>query len=463
MIYWLVPEVQSLAVGCMLPSFHTNMRTRLCSCSTLSFMSWLLTLLILTAQGAETRWNGTLSSETFTYFEEAPDPTRTVDTLIWLKPELDVKINKRSRFFLKPILRINPSTEESPEYCFFNPAEMYWDIKLKSLRINLGSNIHNWGNLDGYSPLDIVNGKTLYNPLASDRRGTPMVDIALSGEDIKFQALFIPKQARTLLPSADSRWLPRQFIVNASNENETVLLPSTFQYYYPGYIEFNHALDANFGARLSKTWGALDSHLIYFQGMSNNTQISPTFQADVVAIDPLVLQARSDIGIYPVYFRTETTGVSFVWAPSDIIFKLESAYARTMEKHPTLPDWSWQSGLAVEVPSQIFSLNTTTVFQYYYGENKDPAENLVSSSSRIFDRAALIGQRVEWMDGMDSFVSLLYDYENQGHLIIAKLNYSLSDNWKASGELDFLDGDDDSILGTFKNNDRFVFTLSYLW
>lgn len=97
-------------------------------------MSWFLPLLVLWAQAAETRWNGTLSSETFAYFEKAPEPTRSVESLLWLKPELDIKINKRSRFFLKPILRINPTTEESPEYCFFNPAEMYWDIKLNKIR-----------------------------------------------------------------------------------------------------------------------------------------------------------------------------------------------------------------------------------------------------------------------------------------------------------------------------------------
>jgi hypothetical protein len=426
-------------------------------------MSWFVSLFILLAQGAEIRWNGTFSSETFASFEELPEPTRAVDTLLWIKPELDIKINKSSRFFIKPIVRINPTTDESPESFFFNSSEMYWDIKLKNIRLNLGSNVHNWGNLDGYSPLDIVNGRTLFNPLASDRRGAGMIDISYSGDDLKAQVLFIPKQTRTLLPSTDSRWLPREFIINTSSANETVLLPNTFQYYYPGYVEFDNALDSNFGARLSQTWGSLDAHLIYFNGMSNNTQISPTFQADVVAIDPLILQARSDIGIFPVYYRTETTGLSLVWAPSDLIIKLESAYARTTEKQPTLPEWSWQSGLALEIPTTVYSFSVTTVLQYYHGENKDPAENLVSSSSRIFDSAALIGQRIEWMDGMDSFMSVLIDYENQGHLFSAKINYSITDNWKTSGQVDVMGGDDTSILGTYKNNDRFIFVLSYLW
>lgn len=412
---------------------------------------------------ADIKWNGTLSSETFAYFEEAPDPTRTIDPIIWIKPELDIKLNKRSRFILKPLVRANPSTDEKPEQVFFNPSEMYWDIKLKSLRIDIGSNVHNWGNLDGYSPLDIINGKTLFNPLAADRRGAAMVDIAYSGEEFKVQALYIPKQSRTLLPSADSRWLPRNFIINASSAGETVLLPPSFNYYFPGYIELDNALDNNYAARISKTFGTLDTTIMYFNGMSNNTQVSPTFQADVVMIDPLTLQARSDIGIFPVYYRMETTAASFVWAPTDIIFKLESAYSRTLEKQPTLPEWSWQSGAALEVPASLFSFSTTTVLQYYYGENKDPAENLVSSSSRIFDRAALIGQRVEWADGVDSFISVLFDYKNKGHLVMAKLNYSLSDNWKTSGQVDLLDGDDSSILGTYSNNDRFIFTLSYLW
>lgn len=426
-------------------------------------MLWLWFLCTLMSQASEIKWNGTLSSETFAYFEEAPSPTRTTDPILWIKPELDIKWNKRSRFILKPTVRANPSTEEKPEQIFLNPSEMYWDIKLGDFRIDIGSNVHNWGILDGYSPLDMVNGKTLFNPLSSDRRGAAMFDVSYSGESFKLQTLYIPRQARTLLPSTDSRWLPREYIVNTSAVKETILLPATFNYYYPGYIELDHALDNNFGAKFSKTFDTVDANLIYFNGLSNNTQISPTFQADVVQIDPLVLQARSDIGIRPVYFRTETLGASLVWAPSDLIIKWESSYARTLERAITLPEWSWQNGLGVEVPITLGSFSTTNVIQFYYGENKDPAENLVSSSSRIFDRAALIGQRVEWADGVDSFASILYDYENDGYLAIAKLNYLINDSLKASGEFNVLDGDDDSILGTYKANDRFIFTLSYLW
>ncbi len=426
-------------------------------------MLWFLFLTSLTSNAADIKWNGTLSSETFAYFEKATDPTRQVDPILWFKPELDIKWNKRSRFVLKPTVRANPATDESPEQIFFNSSEMYWDLKFNDIRIDIGSNVHNWGILDGYSPLDIVNGRTLFNPLSSDRRGAAMLDVSYSTDSSKFQALYIPKQARTLLPSTDSRWLPREYIVNTSALDETVLLPPTFNYYYPGYIELDHALENNFGAKLSSTFDTMDASFIYFNGMSNNTQVAPTFQADVVQVDPIVLQARSDIGIQPVYYRTETFGASLVWAPSDIIYKLETAYSRTLERQLTLPEWSWQSGLGIEAPLSLGSFSTTNVFQYYYGENKDPAENLVSSSSRIFDRALLLGQRIEWMDGVDSFTSVLYDYENRGYLFIAKLNYLINDNFKASGELNLLDGDDASILGTYKANDRFIINLSYLW
>lgn len=426
-------------------------------------MCWFALLLFSAVHAADVKWNGALSSETFTYFDTAPEPTRTVDSVLWLKPDFDIKWNKRSRFIIRPLLRVNTSTQESPEQIFLNAAETHWDIKWDSLRITLGSNVHNWGNLDGYSPLDLVNGKTLFNPLSSDRRGAPMVDVSYSGESVKLQALYIPKQARTLLPASDSRWLPREFFVNTTAAEETVLLPPSFNYFYPGYIELDSALKNNFGLRISTTLETLDAHLIYFNGMSNNTQISPTFQADVVAVSPLILQARSDIGIFPVYYRTETIGTSLVWAPTDIIFKLESAYSRTLEKQAALPDWSWQTGGAIEVPFTIGNFSTTTVVQYYYGENRDPAENLVSSNSRLFDRAALIGQRVEWSASLDSFLSVLWDYENEGHMILAKLNYSFNDNWKTSGQVDMLDGKDTSLLGTYKKNDRFIFSLTYLW
>jgi hypothetical protein len=427
-------------------------------------MSFFLILFISALSwGLDVQWNGTMSSETHGYLESVPEPTRSVDPIVWLKPELDIQINKRSRFLLKPILRSNPSSENKQEQLFFNPSEMYWDIKLNPWRIDIGYNVHNWGILDGYSPLDTVNGKILYNPLASDRRGSAMVDLQYTGDLGKLQFLYIPQPTRTLLPSADSRWLPRRFILNSSAINETVLLPESFNYYYPNYYELNNALKNNFGARVSATFDTLDMNVVYFNGASNNTQVTPTFQADIVSIDPSILQARSDIGLSPVYFRTETFGANFVWAPSDIIFKLETAYARTLEKAPGLPEWSWQSGTGLEVPYTLFSFSTTTVLQFYYGENKDPAENLVSSSSRMFDRAFLIGERIQWSSKVSSLLTYLHDYKNSGYYFMANTSYSVNDAWKLSLQIDILGGKPDSLFGTYKQNDRAILMVSYLW
>lgn len=423
---------------------------------------WLVVVSIFMSAAADIRWNSTFSSETHLYYNKLPAPTRTTDPILWVKPELDIKFNKTSRIYLKPTLRANPASSDKQEQVFFNPAEMYWDIKLNPVRIDLGYNVHNWGVLDGYSPLDIVNGRVLFNPLASSRRGSGMVDLQYTNDWFKVEGLYIPRQSRTLLPSTDSRWLPRSFILNSEALNETVLLPASFNYYYPGYMQVDHALNNNFGLKISSTLGSFDLNVVYFNGMSNNTQVAPTFQADVVSLNPNILQARTDIGLTPVYFRTETYGANLVWAPEDFVIRLETAYARTTKTAPTLPEWSWQSGVALELPINFSRYTLTSVFQFYYGKNKDPAENLVSSSSRVFDRAFLIGERIEWTASLSSLLTYMHDYKNNGYYLMFNSTYSLTDSLKMTLQLDTLGGNKNSLFGTYDKNDRTILTLSYL-
>lgn len=415
------------------------------------------------ASALETSFGGDFTYENFIYGDQLPQPTRTYDHILHLRPQLDLTFNKISAMHFKPLLRMNTSTQESPEKLFLNVQEAYWEIRKDAFRVRMGQNTYHWGILDGYSTMDVVNGRVLFNPLFSEKRGAPTVDLQYEGEKIKLQGLYIPAQARTLFPSADSRWLPRELLVNVSSPSETVILPSTFNYYYPGYVELDHALDHNYGARLSGRMGDFDAALMHFEGSSITPQVRATFTADLVSFDPRILQGRSDIGIMPLYFRQRSTGLSLSWAPSDIVLKAESTYISSISRDSTIPAWSWQNALGVEMPVYIGETSITLIAQVYRGENKDPIDNLLSSSTRLFDNASLLAARVSFATDTNLLLSAVVDFASGDNYIHCRLDHKLSQSLRAEISVDILEGGPDSMIGTYDKNDRASLKISYLW
>ncbi len=413
---------------------------------------------------AEFEWSGELRGESHIYAEQLTSPTRQFEGILQSIMDFDLKFNRRSRLHFKPNLRSNVSTQQHPENLFLNMQEAYWEIKLETLKLKIGSNTHHWGVLDGYSTMDVTNGRVLFNPLSSEKRGAPGVHLSSEFGSLQIQALYIPRQARTLFPSTDSRWLPREVLVNASTADQTILLPSSFQYYYPGYQDLQNALDNNFGVKLDYRFSDIDTSLMFFEGTSINPQTRVQFAADVVSINPDVLLARTNVGIIPVYFKQRTVGTSATWTQDSFVMKLESTYSDSIPDDPIIPPWSWQNGVGVEIPwSLTDNTSATVLLQTYYGENKDALDNLMSSSTRLFDRSILLGLRVSFSTETNCTASFLYNYRDESSYARLQAETKWSEHWKSSLTVDALQGQSDTLLGTYDKNDRAILSLSYLF
>lgn len=441
--------------------YNAVMSGRLLLLSCLFFLS-------LPSPALETQFGGNFAYEVFHSPAELPEPTRTTDHILHLTPELDLKFNKRSRMHFKPTLRANVSTEEKPENLFLNVQEAYWEIKTHPIRLKIGQNTYNWGVLDGYSTMDVVNGRTMFNPLATDKRGAPTVDIQYEGDKFQIQALYIPAQARTLPPSADSRWLPRNVIISDTKvKSFTFLVPtSDFNYYYSGYEELDHALDHNFGLRLTGRWGDFDLALMGFEGNTTSPQFLLNVTGTTVVATPgaEVIQVTSDIGLRPVYYRQRAAGLSVVWAPEDFIIKFESTYVDSITETNYIAPWYWQNGLGIEKPFNIGSTSLTFIVQGYYGDNEDPVDNILTSTTRLFDQAALAGLRASFTPETNLLMSYFHDIANDGAYAHLAVDHKFSESLKAELSGDLLTGDPgSSVIGTYDKNDRVVFKLSYLW
>lgn len=411
---------------------------------------------------ADFSFNGQASYEPYLYWQDLPAPTRKYDHVLHFRPELELK-GPNDRIVLKTPVRANPSTDDDKEKVFVNFQEAYWEYTNYPVRTRLGMNTFSWGLMDGYSPLDITNSRVFFNPLSSEKLGSPALDIKYEGDGWSAQAIYIVKQPRSVLPSTDSRWLPRELLINPSTTEGTILLPPTFNYTYPATVELNDSRDHNFGIKLTKRLSTLDLSAVAFEGNSATPQFDVFLNGTVVSTIPLVIQATSDIELVPVYYRQRTFGAQITWAPSSFIVRLENAYTDNLSEATALPGWSNQTAFGIEKQFYLGSTSLTTILQGYYGQNDDLKDNLVSSGPRIFDKAALVGLRFGFSTRTSLLLSTMYDISSNSYFIHSNFSSKLSESWTYSAILEFIEGSEDSLIGSYNNNDRLVFNIGYNW
>jgi hypothetical protein len=429
------------------------------------FFTLLFTLFCAQAHAGQAHFNGMLGFERQTYFKDLGEPTRTADNLIHFRPEYDYRFNKKSHFFLKPFLRANLSTDETPENYFLNVKEAFLEVNTHPFRTRVGMNTHNWGVLDVYSPADNVDGRVLFSPLAADKRGTPSIDIQYDHRAFQLLFLYIPKQSRTLFPSADSRWLPRKYISSSSSEDGSIFVPPTaFHYEYNQYEELNNALKNNFGVKLSGQISSADLSVSFFQGSGINPEIEPTVSTTLVEPGPPPVSVIDpNVTLTPIYFRQNIYSANLVRTFDKMILKLETTYSESISKDDRIPARYSQSGFGIEVPWDLTSREVTTFFQIYYGDNKKSTNNVLNSSTRLFDRVAILGTRVAMTSKTNIVGSIMHDYSSDGYYI----NFTYDRKWtskiKFSVAVDIIGGRQVSLLNTYNDNDRVNLGLTYLW
>ncbi|MCB0357491.1 MAG: hypothetical protein KDD40_10805 [Bdellovibrionales bacterium] len=379
-------------------------------------------------------------------------------SILEVSPQLQLK-KANFKFYAQPLLYHKFTTNYEVEKNFFDPKDSYLEGLWGSWRIRIGSQIHNWGVIDLYSPGDIVNSSTLFDPLHPQKLGAVGVDLTWSTFGKKLQFLYLPIRRRTQLPAQDSRWLPRDIITNAVDNHLDIYLPESINYIYDKNYELPDALTNNFGTRLSLTFGEVDWHLFYFHGLSPIPQmeIEATAVADV--IDPTTSQlmgvkVEPDVFLRPIEYGLSTLGNSLVWAPEWAILRWETIYADTFNKDPrVVNERLLQSALSIEKQLNVFDKNLIVQVQYYLAERKQALNNITESNFQIFADAMVLNSILAINDNNSLYFSQLFNFESSSYLTALGGVLKINDMFSVESKVAFLNGPSNTIIGTFKNND----------
>ncbi len=415
-------------------------------------------------------WEGNLRSYTEYFPYDYGPPTTTLVPRLGIELGDVEKFSRTYRFSFKGNFQTNLETKYAPENYFGDISEAYLEMKKSAFKLRLGYNTFNWGVLDVFSPMDVVNQRVFFDPMNTTKRGSPMVDLEWSPTGWAFSAVYIPWQTKAAVPSNDSRWYPRSTIQNYQTPAGTALLPDQVKYNIEPYIDVDHALYDNYGMNIVKRWASLDLHLMYFEGAAPTPSFNldlPNMAFTVVNLDPAnpVIQVDGPVSLNPIFYRLRTTGFGFSSTLGGVIVRGETVYQSAVTD-PGAMDysaWAWQSGLGVEKNWEIGSYTVTQIIQYYHGQLPHSSDNLPTSGFRLFDDAALMG--VRWGISDESFIyaSALYNFPQEGLFWMLGYQAKLTDSLQWDISWRDISAVNQGLLKTYDNNDHAALELVYFF
>ncbi len=382
------------------------------------------------------------------------------------------KLSKRWRFQWKLVALGNfeaasPDDNEdrfAHEQSYLDVQEAFIEHRAGSAKFRLGWNTVNWGVVDGSSPSNVVNTSAFLHPLRLPRRGSPMAEVQWdASEKFGLSVLYIPRQPRAVLPARDSRWLPRDVLTNIPTgvaSDADVILPSETDYQYLPDRELDDARDHNYGVKLVSHLGSFDFQLTHFEGQSPFPKVSPTLTLNTVGND---FVASPTIGLRQVQYRVRNSGFGATYAGERVIFRLESVYQHTISQGNGLQPWIWSNVVGAETNFAIGRSTLTILTQYYHTEIPTKADNLISSSYRLFDRTGVLGLRWPLNDQWMLMSTALLETQTHGLFWTAGVENKISDSLKMSVAWRDFSAQDPGLIKTFDKNDHGNLELTYFF
>jgi hypothetical protein len=393
---------------------------------------------------------------------------------IWTGATLDLE-GKFRRWRIRSVVkghflsagRSDPGTvNQSGSPHAIEDQELNLEYRYRGHRIRVGTTVLRWGIVDLYDPLDQVNSRRFENPLATSKRGDPMLywtKTAISAQGTAFisEVYLIPFKRPSLMPSQASAWLPRQIYIPNLPDTEFVL-PEALEYQYAGREELDDSLHSNYGARIGWRFSESEISFQYDEGGTSYPALRPTVSGTVIALIPRTrIQADPLIQLTEVYFRERHFGASVTSAFNALLVRAQVAKTEPMFTGRKLARDRSDFTIGLEYG---FS-NSTLLAQIFFNSlaQNDGGNDLASFSS-VFDRATALGWRLSLSETASLMVGAMHSAPGpagkNGTVAIINSAFDVSDNLSCELGWTVIEAEPEAPLGPFKENDGGYFKLT---
>ena len=403
---------------------------------------------------------------------------RTVRGIFTGKAPTTLRYGRAFRFRAVPYVQYDPWNVSSRERFYADAPEAFFQWSALPWTVQVGFNTFTWGDTDVFNPLDVVNPRRYFDPLRSEKVGTPAVVVKREFENFFVEGIYIPVQRRTFLPGENSRWLPRDVYrlrsLGTSEGAVRLNLPKDIAYNYVASDETHDALKNNFGARVKFRFPSFDWTIAGFQGAALAPEVGPA-EISVRTVSVVggvkTFDVYPDIALQATYYPIRMTGTSFTWDVAGFLVKGAAAYThvinRTSQELAANPDLRklglptrlWENVLALERTFGVGAGSLTALLQGTHVARGDNLDTNSISIARMFERAGMGALRWAPSENTTVLASYLRDLKFKGSLWHLEASYRFTDGWRAKLSGDLLDGPTETPIGTYRANDRAVASL----
>lgn len=416
-------------------------------------------------------------------FPSARGQSRSSET--WVAPFLDLSIKNRrlkrwsfsartSGQFLIGDETTTWNQSGSPHY--FEEQELSLEYRFRRHRVRLGTSTLRWGILDLYDPLDQVNSRRFENPIASEKRGDPMLlwQYSMPARHVSsnFEVFYIPRKKLSILPSERSVWLPRELYVPYLSEAE-FLLSRELSYRYLAHEELDSSLSHAFGARVVFRGDTLEAAIQYDEGASAFPNVRPEVTGTVIAVPPqsdrTQIQADPIIKLTEIYYRERHFGGSITKSFSKSLMRVQLARTERLYGGRSLARDRTDLTIGFErsVGSSTLLAQTYANLLRLNVENKTESGNDLASMSSLFDTAFAIGWRYPIGDSSSLLLGALYAPGSQTEgwttLAMSNMSLALADSLTLDFGFNLLESGKRGPLSPFAQNDGAQLKLTALF
>lgn len=379
-----------------------------------------------------------------------------------LTPQFRWKYLDSWRFIASPSLILSPNNKSLEEQTFFDLNDFFIRFKTETWSIQLGQAIYSWGVTDGYNPIDVVNQKQYFNPLQSDKLGSPSLLFTQGFNAWDYELIYIPKNREAQLPGTHSRWLPRKVFIPQSPENDLVLkLPDELAYRYSERQNIDNPLDNNIALRVQYRGDFVDATLSAYDGVGAFPIVQPEVSGVIEQVSPkTVIRVDPDVVLHTKNFRLRQSGLSLVSNQQSYLLKYATSYTQTLGEDPLLLGWTHENILALEKTWNVGTEGLLiTVLQHSFLNSEETNDSNLSMQE-IFRRAWMVGGTLNWKEVWTFSFMGLYDSIHSSHFEEFSISRRLLDSWMLQVSSIFIDGPPETPLGVYGSNDAVRITVS---
>lgn len=385
------------------------------------------------------------------YFQSLENSNRTI-------PELSAhqELEARYKTKLKSLVEIRSvlnADEKRRRRIWLNQA--YIAFNKKNFYGKIGKQIIKWGDLTGWSAMDLANVYDYYDFIRTDEEalGSWGIDAKLSLKKWQFQLRVVPFKNHSRLYFQNHRWirLPHNF----RGPNDLIFT-----------AEFDELKKEYSGA--SFTYGASasyenDDFEITFNGYSGTNDI-PQRLAQLSAPNIADQVISYDIGLK--YHRLNIASITFS--------KLVGAYSLWSElsfvNNQRLDDLGMlepdnYGGLTIGLDRVFIFENPEKQLKFLvqYIKNFTNSENeyTVNDLDHVLDQALLADATYQFNYSWKASIRSILNLSSFSQNISSSLNYKVTDKFNLSCQVDLLFGNDNHFFGYYQDNSRFFITMKY--